>query len=73
MTLPISLIGNYLAWPWARNHGYLQALSSLWSAWWVAAHGFQPGIVAMWARTGASPSPLAICGLLPKKSLGLAL
>jgi hypothetical protein len=27
---------------------------------------FQPGSAAMYARTGASPSPFAICGLPPE-------
>src|SRR5262245_32709842 len=31
---------------------------------------FQPGIAAMYACTGASPWPLAICGLPPLRSLG---
>jgi len=31
---------------------------------------FHPGMAAMYARTGASPSPLAICGLSPERSLG---
>src|SRR5882672_3405584 len=30
---------------------------------------FQPGIAAMYARTGASPSAFAICGLPPARSL----
>src|SRR6185436_18872951 len=35
---------------------------------------FQPGIAAMYACTGASPSAFAICGLPPERSLtGLAL
>src|SRR3989442_14930350 len=29
---------------------------------------FQPGIAAMYARTGASPSAFAICGLPPERS-----
>src|SRR5687768_4516296 len=31
---------------------------------------FQPGIAAMYACTGASPSALAICGLPPLSSFG---
>src|SRR3954452_12447649 len=30
----------------------------------------QPGIASMYSRTGASPSPLAICGLPPESSAG---
>src|SRR3954470_5982516 len=33
---------------------------------------FQPGIAAMYACTGASPSALAICGLPPLRSRGFA-
>jgi len=32
----------------------------------------QPGMAAIWACTGASPSPLAICGLPPESSTGFA-
>jgi hypothetical protein len=31
---------------------------------------FQPGIAAMYACTGASPSAFAICGLPPERSFG---
>src|SRR5581483_5497843 len=31
---------------------------------------FQPGIALMYACTGLSPSPIAICGLPPDSSLG---
>src|SRR5688572_26661610 len=31
---------------------------------------FQPGIAAMYARTGASPSAFAICGLPPERRAG---
>src|SRR4029078_2324927 len=35
---------------------------------------FQPGMAARYARTGASPSALAICGLPPERSFtGFAL
>src|SRR5882762_8594111 len=33
---------------------------------------FQPGIPAMYACTGASPSAFAICGLPPERRRGLA-
>src|SRR5687768_16533026 len=33
---------------------------------------FQPGMAAMYARTGASPSPFLICGFWPARSLGFA-
>src|SRR5687767_13933306 len=33
---------------------------------------FQPGMAAMYACTGASPSALAICGLPPERSFGFA-
>src|SRR5262245_33194932 len=33
---------------------------------------FQPGMAAMKAWTGASPSPFAICGLPPERRAGLA-
>src|SRR5687767_421159 len=33
---------------------------------------FQPCIAVMYDRTGASPYPLAICGLPPARSLGFA-
>src|SRR5688572_18636308 len=32
---------------------------------------FQPGMAAMYACTGALPSPFAICGLPPERSFGL--
>jgi hypothetical protein len=32
---------------------------------------FQPGIVAIYACTGASPSPFAICGLPPERRTAL--
>ena len=31
---------------------------------------FQPGMAAMYACTGASPSPFGICGLPPARSFG---
>src|SRR3546814_8809729 len=33
---------------------------------------FQPGMAAMWACTGASPVPFAICGLPPERRTGFA-
>src|ERR1044072_4051466 len=40
----------------------------------VPTSRFQPGIAAMYACTGASPSAFAICGLPPERSLtGLVL